>query len=78
MQEGGEKKKRKKDHKVNEIEQQNNRGTLGDINAATTFRIHFPQNFRLKKQERWKKTKKLISQLPTCQVEKDVKLFDRE
>jgi hypothetical protein len=38
------KRKRKKDHKVNEIEQQNNRGTLGDINAATTFRIHFPHN----------------------------------
>jgi hypothetical protein len=43
LREGGEKRKRKKDHKVNEIEQQNNRGTLGDINAATTFRIHFPQ-----------------------------------
>jgi hypothetical protein len=43
LQEGGEKRKRKKDHKVNEIEQQNNRGTLRDINAATTFGIHFPQ-----------------------------------
>ncbi len=39
---GGEKRKRKKDHKVNEIEQQNHRGTLGDINVATTFHIHFP------------------------------------
>jgi hypothetical protein len=43
LREGGEKRKRKKDHKVNEIEQQNNRGTLGDINVATTFCIHFPQ-----------------------------------
>ncbi len=42
LQEGGEKRKRKKDHKVNKIEQQNNRGMLGDINAATTFSIHFP------------------------------------
>jgi len=34
LREGGEKRKRKKDHKVNEIEQQNNRGTLGDIKCS--------------------------------------------
>jgi hypothetical protein len=32
--EGGEKRKRKKDHKANEIEQQNNRGILGDIKCC--------------------------------------------
>jgi hypothetical protein len=46
LREGGEKRKRKRDHKVCKIEQQNNRGTLRDINAATTFHIHFPQKDR--------------------------------
>jgi hypothetical protein len=42
LREGEEKRKRKRDHKVSKIGQQNNRGTLRDINVATAFCIHFP------------------------------------
>ncbi len=40
---GGEKRKRKKDHKVNEIEHKTIEGHSGTLNDATTFRTHFPQ-----------------------------------
>ena len=42
LREGGDKRKRKKDHKVSEIEQQIIEGCSGTLNAATTFCIHFP------------------------------------
>ena len=41
MREGGDKRKRKKDHKANEIEHKIIEGRSGTLNDATTFRIHF-------------------------------------
>ncbi len=46
LREGGEKRKRKKDHKVNEIEHKIIEGCSGTLNDATTFRIHFPHWYK--------------------------------